>query len=52
MIPNFTFIFNQYGALGAFDDHEVRLHHLLQQDALPKLREGKHLFTICEEVVK
>ena len=50
MIPNFTFIFNQYGALSTFDDHEVLLRHLLQQDALPKLKDGRHLFLMSEEV--
>ena len=50
MIPNFTFIFNQYGALSTFDDREVLLRHFLQLNALPKLREGMHLFSMNEAV--
>ncbi len=50
MIPNFTFIFNQYGALSTFDDHEVRLRHLLQQDVMPTIEAGRHLLSVCKEM--
>ena len=50
MIPDDTIIFNQYGALSNFDDHEVHVRHLLQQDALPTLKDRRHLLSVCEEV--
>ena len=50
MIPDDTIIFNHCGALSNFDDHEARLRHLLQQDALPTLEDGRHLLLVCEEV--
>jgi len=50
MIPDDTIIFNGYGALSNFNDHEVCLRHLLQQDALPTLKERRHLLSVCEEV--
>ena len=50
MIPDDTIIFNQCGALSTFDDHEAHLRHLLQQDALPTLKERRHLLSVWEEV--
>ena len=50
MIPDDTIIFNQSSALSNFDDHEARLRHLLQQDALPTLKDSRHLLSVCEEV--
>jgi hypothetical protein len=47
MIPDDTFNFNSYGALGNFDDHEVRLRHLLQQDATLALESGRHQLSVC-----
>ncbi len=47
MIPDDPFIFNHYGALSNFDDHEVRLRHLLQQVALPTLEDSRHLLSVC-----
>jgi len=52
MIPDSTFIFNGYGALSTFDDHELRLRHLLQQDALPTLKDSRPLLSVWEEVGK
>jgi hypothetical protein len=49
MIPDDTFIFNGYGAPSNFNDHEVRLRHLQQQDALPILNDGRHLLSVCGE---
>ena len=48
MIPDNTFIFNHYGALKNFDDHEVRLRHLLWQDTMPTLDGGRHLLYACQ----
>ena len=42
-----TIIFNGYSALSNFDDHEVRLRHLLQQDAMPTLEDSRHLLSVC-----
>jgi len=50
MIPDDTIIFNYYGALNKFDYHEVCLRHFLQQDALPTLKDRRHLLSVCEEV--
>lgn len=50
MIPDDTIIFNYYGALNKFDDHEVCLRHLLQQDVMPTIEAGRHLLSVCEEV--
>ena len=50
MIPDDTIIFNGYGALSNFDDHEVCLCHLLHQDALPTLKDRRQLLSVCEEV--
>ncbi len=47
MIPDDPFIFNGYGALTNLDDHEVRLHHLLGQDAIPTPQDGRHLLFVC-----
>lgn len=47
MIPDDPFIFNGYGALSNFDDHEVRLRHLLQQDTMPMLEDSRHLLFVC-----
>jgi hypothetical protein len=47
MIPDDPYIFNLYGALSNFDDHEVRLRHLLQQVALPTLEVSRHLLFVC-----
>lgn len=48
MIPDDTIIFNHSGATRHFDDHEVRLRHLLQQDATSTLEGGRHLLFICQ----
>ncbi len=50
MIPDDTIIFNHCSAPSNIDDHEVRLRHLLQQDALPTLKDRRHLLSVCEEV--
>jgi hypothetical protein len=50
MIPDDTIIFNLCSAPSTFDDHEVRLRHLLQQYALPTLKDGRHLLSVCEEL--
>src|SRR5579872_3774547 len=47
MIPDDPFIFNGYGAPRNFDDHEVRLCHLLQRDAMSALESGGHLLSVC-----
>jgi hypothetical protein len=47
MIPDDPFIFNHYGAPRNFDDHEVRLRHLLQQDTMPMLEFSRHLLIVC-----
>ena len=50
MIPDDTIIFNWLWRTQQFDDHEVRVRHLLQQDALPTLKDRRHLLSVCEEV--
>jgi hypothetical protein len=50
MIPDDTIIFNLDGAPSNFNDHEVRLRHLQQQDAMPTLKDGRQLLSVCEEV--
>ena len=50
MIPDDTIIFNGYGAPRNFDDHEAHVRHLLQQDALPTLKDRRHLLSVCEVV--
>ena len=50
MIPDDPIIFNHSGALSNFDDHEAHVRHLLQQDALPTLKDRRHLLSVCEEV--
>jgi hypothetical protein len=50
MIPENTFIFNDYGIPRNFADHEALVRHLLQQDALPTLKDGRHPLSFCEEV--
>jgi hypothetical protein len=50
MIPDETIIFNQCSALSNYDFHEARLRHLLQLDALPTLKDRRHLLSVCEEV--
>ena len=52
MIPDNTFIFNGYGTPRNFGDHEVRLLHLLHQDALPTLKDRRPLLSVWEEVGK
>ena len=52
MIPDNTIIFNHCGAPRNFDDHELRLRHLLQQDALPTLKDSMPLLSVWEEVGK
>jgi hypothetical protein len=47
MIPDNTFIFKQYVVPRNFDDHAVRLHQLLQQDAMPTLESSGHLLAVC-----
>jgi hypothetical protein len=49
MIPDDTFIFNGYGATSNFNDHEAHMRHLLQRNALPTLKDRKHLSSVCEE---
>ena len=49
MIPDDTIIFNPSSALSKFDDYEAHVRHLLQQDALPTLNDGRHLLSVCEE---
>jgi hypothetical protein len=48
MIPDKTFIFKRYGVPRNFDDHQVRLRYLLQQDAMPTLESGRHVLTVCQ----
>ena len=52
MIPDDTIIFNGYGVQINFDDHEAHGRHLLQQDALPTLKDSRHLLSVCEEVAR
>ncbi len=47
MIPDDTSIFNTVGPRSNFDDHEVRLQHLLGQDAMPTSEGGRHLLYGC-----
>jgi hypothetical protein len=47
MIPDDTIIFNHCGAPRNFDDYEVRLRHLLQQDDMPTIEAGRHLLSVC-----
>jgi hypothetical protein len=47
MIPDDPFNFNHFGAFSNFDDHEVRLCHLFQQDAMPTLEASRHLLLVC-----
>src|SRR5579863_9271560 len=47
MIPDDTFVFNTYGPQINFDDHEVRLRHVLRQDAMPTSEGGRHLLYGC-----
>ncbi len=48
MIPDDFFDGNPCGAPYRFDDYEVRLHHLLQQDApLAPDGGGRHLLLVC-----
>jgi hypothetical protein len=50
MIPDTTIMFKQYDVPRNFDNHEIYLRHLLLQDDLPKLKDRRHLFSMCEEV--
>jgi len=50
MIPDDTIIFNPSNVFSTFNDHEIRLRHLLQQDVLPTLKDRRHLLSVCEEV--
>ncbi len=47
MIPDEPFNFNHFGALTNLDDHEVRLRHLLGQDAILTPQDGRHLLFVC-----
>jgi hypothetical protein len=47
MIPDDPFNFNHAGAFSNFGDQEVRLRHLLRQDALPTVESGRHLLYGC-----
>jgi hypothetical protein len=47
MIPDDTFFFNHHGAQRNFDDHEVRLRHLLGQVAMPTPEGVRHLLSVC-----
>jgi hypothetical protein len=50
MIPDNTIIFKQFGVVRTFEKHEVRLHHHVQKDMEPPLKDGRHPFSICQEV--
>jgi hypothetical protein len=50
MIPDDTIIFNLYGVPRIFDDHEAHVHHLVQQDAMPTLKDRRHLLSVWKEV--
>ena len=50
MIPDDTIIFNPSNVFSTFNDHEIRLRHLLQQVALLTLKDGRPLLSVCEEV--
>lgn len=47
MIPEESFHFNHLSASSHFDDHRVRLRHLLQQNTPPALETGRHLLFVC-----
>src|SRR5712692_10149282 len=47
MIPDDPFNFNHAGAFSNFGDQEVRLRHLLRQNALPTVESGRHLLFVC-----
>ena len=47
MIPDESFHFNRLSAPGNFDDHQVRLRHLQQQNALPTVESDRHLLYVC-----
>jgi hypothetical protein len=47
MIPDDPFIFNGSSAFSNFDDHEIRLRHLLQQVAMLTLEDSRHLLFVC-----
>jgi hypothetical protein len=47
MIPDNTFIFNQFGIPRNFDDHAVRLRQYEQHDTMPMLVNGRHLLFVC-----
>jgi hypothetical protein len=47
MIPDNTFMFKQFGVPRNFDDHDVRLSQHVQQDTMPMLEKGRHLFFVC-----
>ena len=47
MIPDDPFNFNHAGAFSNFGDQEVRLRHLLRQNALPTVESGRHLIYVC-----
>ncbi len=50
MIPDDTIIFNQWSEFSTFNDHEIRLRHLLQQVALLTLKDRRPPLSVCEEV--
>ena len=52
MIPDYPIIFNHSGAPNNFDDYEAHVRHLLQQDALPTLKDYRPPLSVCEEVDK
>jgi hypothetical protein len=47
MIPDDPFNFNHFGAPTNFNDHDVRVRHLFQQDAMPTPEAGRHLISVC-----
>jgi len=47
MIPDEPFNFNHFGAPSNFDNQEIRVRHLLQQDAMLTLKIGRHLLFVC-----
>jgi hypothetical protein len=50
MIPDTTIIFKQYGVRRNCDEQRVRLRYFLEQHTLSRLKDGRHLFSMCEEV--
>ena len=47
MIPEDSFNFNHFSTSSNFDHLEIRLPHLLQQDAVSALEADRHLLAVC-----